>query len=82
MYLVGAVYNFCTCHKSLRLLQPDGPRKWLTRTPAMAANITDHRWTIEELMGYRAPPPPLLVPRKRGRRQKPTCQPIYAQCPT
>ena len=38
MYLIGCVYNFCTDHKSLRV--PGiigGRRKWLPRTPAMAA---------------------------------------------
>ena len=32
-------YNFCRVHKSLRV------------TPAMEAGLTDHVWTIEELMG-------------------------------
>jgi len=31
-------YNFCRIHKSLRV------------TPAMEAGITDHVWTIEEML--------------------------------
>jgi len=33
-----AWYNFCRVHQTLR------------RTPAMAAGITDHVWTIQELL--------------------------------
>lgn len=76
MHLVGTVYNFCTYHKSLRQERPDGKRKWQRRTPAMAADITDHCWTVEELMAYRVAPSPLLLPRKPGRKPK------RVTCPT
>ena len=42
MFLVGTVYNFCTPHESLSHVQQT--------TPAMAAGITDHCWTIHELL--------------------------------
>ena len=48
MYLMGCVYNFCTEHKSLRLLGIIGGRKWTARTPAIAAGLTDHIWTVME----------------------------------
>jgi hypothetical protein len=64
LYLVGTVYNFCTEHASLR--QGDGTR----RTPAMAAGITDHCWSIGELLWRRVPPPPWHPPKRRGRRSK------------
>lgn len=67
MYLVGTVYNFCTAHKSLRQEQPQGRRKWQPRTPAMAAGITNHAWTVEQLLTYRVPPTPYVPPRRRGR---------------
>jgi hypothetical protein len=70
MYLIGTVYNFCTPHKSLRQEQEPGGRKWLPRTPAMAAGITDHCWSMAELMTYRLPPPPHLSPKPRGRKPK------------
>ena len=59
MYLVGTVYNFCTYHGSLRIpvYLPRGRRRWLRRTPAIAADITDHLWTVEELLSLRVPPP-------------------------
>jgi len=44
-------YNLIRPHKSLRLPATDGsPRKWLPRTPAMAAELTDHIWTVKELL--------------------------------
>lgn len=42
MYLRGTVYNFCTPHASLADRQ----------TPAMAAAITDHVWTMDEMLHY------------------------------
>lgn len=44
-------YNLIRPHKSLRLpIQDDLPRKWSPRTPAMAAKLTDHIWTVKELL--------------------------------
>ena len=60
MYLIGTVYNFCTPHTSLA--QAGG-----TPTPAMAAGITDHCWSVHELLTYRVPPPPWTPPKQRGR---------------
>jgi hypothetical protein len=44
-------YNLVRPHKSLRLpMAHAAPQKWLQRTPAMAAKLTDHIWTVEELL--------------------------------
>jgi hypothetical protein len=44
-------YNLVRPHKSMRLPAADGSsRKWLPRTPAMAAELTDHIWTVKELL--------------------------------
>jgi transposase-like protein/IS1 family transposase len=67
MYLVGTIYNFCTCHDSLRIPGLTGGRKWLQRTPAMAAGITDHQWSVHELLTFKVPPPPWSPPKRRGR---------------
>ena len=69
MCLVGTVYNFCTYHKSLRvpLYLPNDRRRWLRRTPAIAAGITDHLWTVKELLSFRVPPPPWRPPKRPGR---------------
>jgi len=44
-------YNLVRPHKSLRLPVQGMPgRKWQPRTPAMAAHLTDHVWTVKELL--------------------------------
>lgn len=68
MWLVGTSYNFCWLHDSLRQEAPTGRgRKWLERTPAMAAGLTDHPWSLRELLHYRVPPPVWVAPPRRGR---------------
>ncbi len=44
-------YNLVRPHKSLRLpTTGNSSRKWVPRTPAMAAGLTDHIWTVKELL--------------------------------
>lgn len=51
------VYNLARPVKTLRLEVFDDPtRRWLPRTPAMAAGLTDHIWTIKELLTALPPP--------------------------
>jgi transposase-like protein len=59
MFLVGTVYNFCTPHESLHTVQKT--------TPAMAAGITDHCWTMQELLSFHVPLPRWVPPKQRGR---------------
>ena len=59
MFLVGTVYNFCTPHTSLS--------HTLQTTPAMAAGITDHGWTMHELLSFHVPLPRWVPPKQRGR---------------
>jgi hypothetical protein len=56
-----AYYHFARPHASLR--QPLGDnlarrtrQRFRPRTPAQAAGLTDHRWTVQELLAYPAPP--------------------------
>ncbi len=66
MYLIGCTYNFCWSHHQLE------------QTPAMAAGLTDHAWSLREVLTYKVSPdrlakikedelqelaPPLPVPR-------------------
>src|SRR3954466_7407730 len=68
MYLVGCAYNFCWEHDSLRVAAPRGDRlKWQGRTPATAAGLTDHRWTMHELLSQPIPLPHWVAPKRRGR---------------
>ncbi len=48
--LEDAVYNLMRPVKTLRIEVNNDCRRWKPRTPAMAARLTDHVWTIEELM--------------------------------
>jgi transposase-like protein len=72
MYLMGCVYNFCTLHKSLRLKLWVGSYgfRWVQRTPAIAAGLTDHIWTVKELLWFQIPPPAWQPPKHRGRRSQ------------
>jgi transposase-like protein len=79
MWLVGGAYNFCWLHRSLRLAAPPGaPWKWQERTPAMAAGLTEHRWTMLELLRYQVPLSPWVAPKRRGRPPKRALQPAMA----
>jgi hypothetical protein len=53
--LFQAWYNFIKPHKSLRLKMDSGNIKWFQRTPAMAEGITDHIWSLKELLTFRIP---------------------------
>jgi transposase-like protein len=76
MWLVGVSYNLCWPHASLRLAAPTGSRrKWLEPTPAMAAGLTDHPWTLRDLLYYRVPLPAWVAPKRRGRPPKQVQQP-------
>jgi hypothetical protein len=57
-------YNFCLPHASLRLPLPQpaptkgtgSAKRWRPCTPAMAAELTDHVWTLREVLVFRVPP--------------------------
>src|SRR6266542_236470 len=64
--LYHVYYNFCMPHATLRqpLPQPlptngtGSAKRWQPRTPAMAAGLTDHVWTLREVLLCRVPPWP------------------------
>jgi IS1 family transposase len=72
MYLIGCTYNFCWPHHELRQRNPQlpGQPRWCQRTPAMAAGLTDHVWSVQEVLGYKVAPPPWVPPKRRGRPPK------------
>ena len=76
MFLVGCVYNFCYPHASLRLPLWISQRRchWVQRTPAMAAGLTDHRWSVLQLLTFKVPPPPFVPPKRCGRPPKSVLQ--------
>jgi hypothetical protein len=69
MYIVGCFYNFCDYHHSLRLKLSVGSfgYRWVQRTPAIVAKLTDHQWTPAELLNFKVPPPRWTLPIHRGR---------------
>src|SRR5512135_2304006 len=67
MYLIGTIYNFCTLHESLHSAGSAAGVASVERTPAMAAGITDHCWTVRELLSFQVPPLCWIPPRQRGR---------------
>jgi hypothetical protein len=54
--LEDVVYNLARPLKSLRVEVNNDQRRWELRSPAMAAGITDHIWTIGEIMMMLAVP--------------------------
>jgi len=64
--LYHCYYNFCLPHASLRQLLPQSEpthgsgsaKRWRLQTPAMAAGLTDHVWTLREVLLFRVPPWP------------------------
>jgi hypothetical protein len=60
MYLTGTVDHFCTPYASLAHMGDKTPL-------AMVAGITDHCWTVQELLSYHVPPPGWTPPLQRGR---------------
>jgi IS1 family transposase len=63
LHLALAYYHFVQYHSSLRVPLPrpiptrgnGSPKKWEQRTPAMAAGLTNHAWSLEELLMCHVP---------------------------
>ncbi|HEY6540092.1 MAG TPA: hypothetical protein VIZ18_04105 [Ktedonobacteraceae bacterium] len=74
MYLLGCTYNFCWPHHELSRTAPDeatGKRTWVAKTPAMASRLTNHVWSVFELLSYQVASPPWVAPKRpRGRPPK------------
>jgi hypothetical protein len=66
LVLYHVYYNFCLPHTSLRQALPQSEpttghgsaKVWRPRTPAVAAGLTDHVWTLRDVLLYRVPPWP------------------------
>ncbi|MBL7183124.1 MAG: helix-turn-helix domain-containing protein [Anaerolineae bacterium] len=65
LWLAFAYYHFVLANLGLRQELPKpiptkgergSPKKWRQVTPAMAAGLTNHPWTMEELLTFRVPP--------------------------
>jgi hypothetical protein len=66
LVLYQTYHNVCLPHASLclplSLPEPTNDNasaeRWRPRTPAMAAGLTDHVWTLREVLLFRVPPWP------------------------
>jgi len=66
LVLYHVYHNFCLPHTSLRLPLPHpeptngtgSAKQWRPCTPAMAAGLTDHVWSLREVLLFRVPPWP------------------------
>ena len=67
MYLIGCTYNLCFPHHELSRAKHAGS----ACTPAMAAGLTDHIWSVGEVLTYKVAPVPWIEPKRRGRPRKP-----------
>ena len=65
MYLIGCTYNLCLAHHALSKTAHVG----CPTTPAMAASLTDHIWSMRELLMYKIAPSPFLA-RKQAKRSR------------
>jgi len=51
-YFTMYSYNFCWPVRTLRIQDQDN--RWLSRTPAMVAGLTDHVWSLSDWLSYPA----------------------------
>ena len=66
MYLIGCTYNLCLAHHELSKTKHLG----YACTPAMAAGVTDHLWSIKEVLTYKIAPAPWSKPKQPRRSRK------------
>src|SRR5262245_39154397 len=69
-WLVVLWYNFGRCVRTLRQKVQDDPPRYHHRTPAMAAGLADHAWTMGELLRYPLYPPAAPRPTQPPRTYK------------
>jgi hypothetical protein len=85
-----AYYHFVLTHRGLRRPLPDpiptngngSPKKWEYRTPAMSTFLTQHIWTMKELLTFRVPGVAVAPPHLDQRVPRRNCnlhplEPLY-----
>jgi transposase-like protein len=73
MYLIGCTYNFCIVHQELSKPLDLGGFGF-PYTPAMASGLTDHVWSVKELLTFKVALPPLPVRKQKGRHRTKSLQ--------
>jgi len=69
-WLVVVGYNFGWCVRTLRQKVQEDPPRYHYRTPAMAAGLADHVWTMHELLSYPLYPPKVAPLKSKIRTYK------------
>jgi hypothetical protein len=69
-WLMVVWYNFGWCVRTLRQKVQEDPPRYHHRTPAMAAGLADHAWTMHELLSYPLYPPQVAPPTSKIRTYK------------
>jgi len=78
MYLIGCTYNLCFPHHELSHASHFG----FACTPAMASGLTDHIWSVGEVLTYKVAPAPWIETKRRGRpRTRPFSDPTLPKRP-
>ena len=78
MYLIGCTYNVCWPHHELSKTSHMG----CACTPAMASGLTDHIWSVGEVLTYKVAPAPWVELKRRGRpRTRPMLDPNVPKRP-
>src|SRR2546421_3509457 len=75
MYVIGCSYNFCVAHHELSKAKHWG----MVCPPAIASGLTDHVWSMGELLTYKVAPPRWVEPSRRGPPRK---RPVSDPAPT
>jgi IS1 family transposase len=70
-WLVVVWYNFGWCVRTLRQKVQQEPPRYNQRTPAMAAGLSEHAWTMRELLAF-----PLYPPKDPPQRRVRTYQEV------
>jgi hypothetical protein len=65
-WLLVVWYNFGWCVRTLQQKVQEDPPRYHDRTPAMAAGLAEHAWTMRELLSY-----PLYPPKDPPQRSNP-----------
>ena len=50
--ILRGVYNLCTPHSSISVRRRDNGGTYVPITPAMKLGLTDHKWSIREMLAY------------------------------
>jgi IS1 family transposase len=80
-WLVVVWYNFGWCVRTLRQKVQEEPSRYHQRTPAMAAGLADHPWTMLELLCHPLYPPKDPPPKRKVRAYREVLQRLQGVWP-